>query len=48
MTATYDSVSFDVSGKDTDPTGLDFSGDGTLFYVSGNSTNTVYQFKITE
>ena len=28
--------SFDVSGQDTNPTGLTFNNDGTKMFVSGN------------
>ena len=43
-TASYDSVSFSVSGQDTTPTGLVFSADGTKMYMSGNNNDRIYQY----
>jgi len=45
-TASYDSVSFDVSGQETVPTGLFFKNDGTKMYVVGFSNDTVYQYSL--
>ena len=42
-TASYDSVSFDLSSQDTNPFGLAFSNDGTKMYVLG-SDDFVYQY----
>ena len=42
-TASYDSVSFDLSSQDTNPWGLAFKGDGTKMYVLG-SDDFVYQY----
>ena len=46
-TASYDSVSFDVSGQDDQPHGLAFSSDGTKMYVTGVQTDAVYQYSLT-
>ena len=43
-TASYDSVSIDVNSEDTLPRGLSFKPDGTKMYVSGTSTDTIYQY----
>jgi len=38
--------SFDVSGQDTRPTGLDFQPDGRRMYVLGNRFDNVYQYSL--
>jgi sugar lactone lactonase YvrE len=43
-TASYDSVSYDVSGQDTTPSGLVFNSDGTKLYLTGNGSDTIYQY----
>ena len=43
-TGSYDSKAFSVNAQDTDPTGLFFKSDGTTFYVTGNTNNTIYQY----
>ena len=43
-TASYDSVSFDVSSQDGDATGVTFSNSGTKMYVMGGNNGTVYQY----
>jgi hypothetical protein len=45
-TAAYASKSFSVAGQDTAPTGLWFSTAGTAMYVSGNSTDSIYQYTL--
>jgi len=47
-TASYDSVSFDVSSQETGATSLFFNADGTKFYICGNGTITpfVYQYSL--
>jgi hypothetical protein len=45
-TASYANKSFSVAGQDTAPTGLWFSTDGTVMYVSGNATDSVYQYTL--
>jgi len=45
-TASYDSVSFSVSGQDSVPTGLFFKDDGTKMYVVGRLNDTVYQYSL--
>jgi len=42
-TASYDSVSFDVSGQETSPQGFFFKDDGTKMYVVGTA-DTVFQY----
>jgi len=44
--ASYDSVSFSVAGQDTVPLGLAISEDGTKFYVSGNTNDSVFQYNL--
>jgi len=46
-TASYDSVSFDVSGQENGPTGLTFNPDGTKVYVIGYVTDSVHQYTAT-
>jgi hypothetical protein len=45
-TASYDSVSFDVSGQDAIPYDLDINPDGTKMYVMGSGTDAVYQYSL--
>jgi hypothetical protein len=45
-TATYDSVSLDVSGQSNDPRGMALNGDGTKFFVLGQANNAVYQYSL--
>lgn len=44
--ASYDSVSFDISSQDTGPTGIYFNSAGTKMFVLGISSNTVYQYTL--
>src|SRR6056297_1755452 len=44
--ASYDSVSFDVSSEDADPYSLAFNGDGTKFYVLGSANDTIFQYSL--
>jgi len=44
-TASYDNVSFDISGQDTDPQGVFFKDDGTKMYIVGWS-NKVHQYSL--
>ncbi len=46
-TASYDSVSFKVSGQDINPTGIFFKSDGTKMYVVGSGGDNVYQYTVT-
>jgi len=43
-TATYDSVTYDLSSVDTSVEGLFFKADGDKFYFVGGSTDKVYQY----
>jgi hypothetical protein len=43
-TASYDSVSFDVSGQDISLYGIAFNTDGTKMYMVGISSDSVYQY----
>jgi len=45
-TASYDSVSFDVSAQDTAPRDMAFNSDGTKMYVVGRTNDTIYQYSI--
>ena len=45
-TATYDSLSFDVSVQDSSPCDLNFNADGTKVYVMGFGTNSIYQYSL--
>jgi len=44
--ASYDSVSFSVSGQDGTPVGVSFSDDGTKMFLMGLSTDNVYQYTL--
>ena len=46
--ASYDSVSFDVSSEDTIPFSLAFNDDGTKFYVLGVTNKTIFQYSLGE
>jgi len=43
-TASFNGNSFEVSSQDDSPTGVAFNGDGTSMFVIGASTNSVYQY----
>jgi hypothetical protein len=45
-TASYDSVSFDVSGQDTFPTGIFVNPTGTKMFIVGNSTDAIYEYNL--
>ena len=45
-TASYDSVSLDVSSKDTLPYSLAFNSAGTKLYVTGLNTSKVYEYSL--
>jgi hypothetical protein len=45
-TASYDSVSFDVSNEDTSPTGIFFNPTGTKMFMVGNSNDTIYEYNL--
>lgn len=45
-TASYDSISFSVSGQTVDPYGMTFNSTGTKMYVLGNDTDTIYQYTL--
>lgn len=45
-TASYASLSFLVSGQETNPTGLFFKPDGTAMYVVGQAADTVFQYTL--
>ena len=46
-TASYDSVSFSVATEDGNPYGLTFNNDGTKMFVTGSSTDSVFQYSLT-
>jgi hypothetical protein len=43
-TASYDSVSLDVSGLETNPFGITFSGNMQKMYIVGTSADSVFQY----
>jgi len=45
-TASYDSVSFDVSSQDSAPRGVAFKPDGTKMYMVGVSSDEVHQYTL--
>jgi len=45
-TASYDSVSFSVASQETAPQSVAFNDDGTKMYVTGFSTDAVYQYSL--
>ena len=44
--ASFDSISFDVSTEDTQPRGIAFNNDGTQLYMVGNSNDAVFQYSL--
>ena len=46
-TASYDSVSFSVSGQDTAPLDIALNTDGTKMFVLGNINDSIYQYSTT-
>ena len=45
-TASYDSVSFSVSGQDTLPLGMVFDNDGSKLFIVGGTNNSVFQYSL--
>tara|TARA_R110000787_G_scaffold53701_2_gene125530 strand:- start:1498 stop:2844 length:1347 start_codon:yes stop_codon:yes gene_type:complete len=45
-TASYDSVSFSVASQASNPAGITFKPDGTKMYISGITTDKVYQYTL--
>ena len=45
-TASYDNVSFSVSSQDSSPFGVSFNLDGSKMYVTGNASNSVFQYSL--
>jgi sugar lactone lactonase YvrE len=45
-TATYDSVSLNVTSQDTDPRGMYFKPDGLVLYVAGITNDRIYQYNL--
>ena len=45
-TASYDSVSFSVSGQDSGPRSITFNTDGTKMYMVGISNDSVFQYSL--
>lgn len=43
-TASYESKSLSVSAQDTTPASFTFNDDGTIGYVIGDNSNTIYQY----
>ena len=46
-TLSYDSVSFAISGQDTNPRAIASNNDGTIIYVVGNATDAAYEYSLT-
>jgi len=44
--ASYDSKSFNVNSQESTPRGIAFKSDGTKMYVTGNGSDTVYQYSL--
>jgi surface protein len=45
-TASYNSVSLDVSAKATSPTGINFNVDGTKMFIVGTDSDSVHQYTL--
>ena len=45
-TASYDSVSFNVSSQETSPRGIDFNNTGTKMYILGTNSDSVHQYSL--
>ena len=45
-TASYDSVSLDISAQDSAPNSVAFNTDGTKMYLSGASNDNIYQYTL--
>ena len=45
-TATYDSISKDISSQDSAPRDITFNSDGSKMYIVGNTNDTVYQYTV--
>ena len=45
-TASYDSVSFDVSSQESSPRGVTFKPDGTKMYLIGFGSDSVHQYSL--
>ena len=44
--ASFDNVSFDVSGQDTSPKAIFFKSDGTKIYIVGDFSESIYQYSM--
>jgi hypothetical protein len=45
-TASYNNVSFSVSGQDGQPSGITFNNDGSKMYILGRYSDVVYQYTL--
>jgi hypothetical protein len=45
-TASYDSVSLDVSSQDVNPRGIFFNSTGMKMFIVGNSTDAIYEYNL--
>jgi len=45
-TASYEGISFDVSGQDASPKSIAFNTDGTKMYMVGQNNDSVYQYAL--
>ena len=46
-TTSYSGNSINVTSQDSNPLGISLSGDGMTFFMSGNSSNSLYQYDMT-
>ena len=45
-TASYDTVSFNITSQDTDPRNISFNSDGTKMYMVGSFNDSIYQYSL--
>lgn len=45
-TASYDDINFSVNAQQANPFGIFFKSDGTKFYITGNTGDSVYQYSL--
>jgi len=44
---TYDNINFSFASQDTNSRGFTLSSDGTKMFITGSSSNTIYQYSLT-
>jgi DNA-binding beta-propeller fold protein YncE len=45
-TASYDNVSYSVTGQETEPTGVSFNSNGTKMYIIGYANDNIHQYSL--